>query len=501
MDKIYYKGKLILASKLQGLELILGDFKNYGFHVDTDYFLDFLNGLEKDKYDRLVEEFKKINDNETISLANPDFDRFKQVINGLFINNYHSKYKTDIDIIFEVITTKNGDKYGKELHTGLLFPLVDLNKSKYKTMIRRTENVIKSPDKNLIYYVENDGKKFKDDNYYIIFNSKFDKTNDLSAMYSDRSYWDMKSLFIFKGVEYSIISPIVYMLKPIISSFENLDLCEAVAYAIKVADKNEVQEYLDRFSGFIMRGKKKKFIDHITVQYNKNVFNSEIEVKEEIKEVPKPKIEKEPLTLKLENIEYLLALVKQKDVDVYNDFLNEYNGIIDSEEEVLTLTPLTIENLTLLEGKIEIYLNYSKNDINHIPSLLTNLKNEYLNNISSNDEEKTKLTIADIDKINELFLKTKSKYSVRSQQTILKDIAFLYIMEILEDDSISISDLENSYFEDNLKYIMVVIMSLIEEDIIESDVFIDYETKLDVYNIFSIIRNLKLKKNKVKQID
>ena len=52
-------------------------------------------------------------------------------------------------------------------------------------MIRRTENVIKSPDKNLIYYVENDGKKIKDDNYLRVIADVFRKIYNLEEIEED----------------------------------------------------------------------------------------------------------------------------------------------------------------------------------------------------------------------------------------------------------------------------------------------------------------------------
>ena len=187
-----------------------------------------------------------------------------------------------------------------------------------------------------------------------------------------------------------------------------------------------------------------------------------------------------------------------KNIEIYEKFLIEYNELISSEDKVLTLTPINLESLTLLEGKIEFYLEYSKKINNNILDLLNDLKNEYLDNFQNNKDEVTKLTIIEIDKLNELFLKTKKEYSIKEQMQILKDITFLYIMEIIEDDNIKISDLENSYFKDNLKYAMIVIMSLVDNDIIKDDILINLENELNINNIYHIIKNIEFKKCKQK---
>ena len=194
----------------------------------------------------------------------------------------------------------------------------------------------------------------------------------------------------------------------------------------------------------------------------------------------------------------MLAKLKRKNNDMYVTFFNEYNELINSENRSLTLTPVTLENLTLLEGKIEFYLNYSKNNSNNISSLLNDLKNEYLKNFKNNKDEITKLTITKIDKIYELFLKTRTEYLLKDQTKILKDIAFLYIMETIEDNDIKVTDLENGYFNDNLKYIMMTIMSLIDDGVIKDNIEIDLDDELNIYNVYNVIKNIEFQKGKQK---
>jgi len=312
-------------------------------------------------------------------------------------------------------------------------------------------------------------------------------------------YWCCLHSYDVIPTNYHSIRPLTtYSLTPVVSSFENLSLCEAICFEPEIVDKNQIEEYLNRFNGFIKNRNKKKFVQKITKLYNKNIFNSEIEKYVPEPEIKKERIEKDKINLKLENIEYLLMLLKQKNIEMYNKYIEEYAQLINSEDESLTLTPLTIENLTILEGKIEYELNKFKRNANNILDLLSNLKNEYLENFQNKNEKTTKLTILDIDKLNESFLKIKSEYSVKEQLQIQKDIVFLYIMEIIENDNIKLSDLEDSYFKDNLKYVMIVINSLIEDDIIKDNIMLNIEMELDLHNIYNIIKDIEFKKSKQK---
>lgn len=72
-------------------------------------------------------------------------------------------------------------------------------------------------------------------------------------------------------------------------------------------------------------------------------------------------------------------------------------------------------------------------------------------------------------------------------------------METIEDNDIDITDLENSYFSDHLKYIMMVILSLIDDNTIKDNIFINLEDELNIQNIYNIIKNIEFKNNKQKR--
>ena len=252
----------------------------------------------------------------------------------------------------------------------------------------------------------------------------------------------------------------------------------------EIADNNEVSSYQSMFDkGIGKRRKKEKFIASIKELFNKNVFKEEIKPKKE-----EIKIEKQTQsvgTTVMENIEYLLTKLSKINKDVYNEYKRQYESIIDNENFVIT-------ELASFEGKLEFYLMFNKKGIDNIIEYLESLKIEYLENNLNEYDINTSISLDDIDKIEELFLKSKNEYSLTSQRKILKDIAFIYLMEVYENiDNIPIELLRRSYFSSNLKTILIVIESLRELEIIENDLIIDLNTDITLENILDIIRRIK----------
>lgn len=489
MSKIYYGGEILNVDDLLSTVLNLGDMEHFGYSENVDQFLKYLYTLKIDKIEEFSRLIKNTIPNEVIKLSSPELNEIKSTINHII-----SGYNKGTKILFEIITSESGDLYGKELLTGLLFPLTPADKIEYKLMKSNVNNAILSEQKKILFFIESHEKPYQVgisydcSNYFQKNNIYYIKDSSNGIFYS---YGDHRKYFPINFVSHS--------LTPIIRPFENLSLCKSIVFTYKVADKNEIEKYTHQFKGLFKNSSKRKFLENITTQYNKNIFNSVVTEKEQKIEIKKNKVEKDKMTLKLENIEYLLSKLKNKNHEAYEELQKEYNELIDSENKTLTLTPITIETLTILEGKIEFSLSYSKNKNNDIFSLLEDLKKEYLDNFKSEEDKTTKLTLAEIDKLYELFLKTKQEYALKSQTKILKDIAFLYIMETIEDEDIKIKDLENSYFIDHLKYIMMVIMSLIDDDIIKDDILINLDDELNIYNIYNIIKNIEFKKQKQKK--
>ena len=489
MNKIYYSGEILNLNDLLNISFDLGDMEHVGYSsVLTDKFLEYLNSLKREKKDKFIKLIKNYYPNDIIRLHTQEWSDIKNTINHAFSVIHNQDNGKSISILYELITSENGDLYGKELLTGFVFPIVNNDKIEYKLSISNVKNAVLSDDGELLFVKTRD-KYYHNHKDYRCLN--YSHQHMIYFIESINSFTDRNKKKFYP------INLTVYSLKPIIHPFENLSLCDSIIFNHKVANKNELEEYTEKFKGLFKKNSKKAFIESITKQYNKNIFNSEIKEKEPIQEEKKEKIEKDKLTLKLENIEYLLAKLKRKDNTSYETCLKEYNNLINSETEILTLTPITLESLTILEGKIEFCLNYSKNK--NIFDLLDDLKNEYLDNFQNKEDRTTKLALTEIDKLYELFSKARKEYSLKDQTKILKDIAFLYIMETIEDNDIDITDLENSYFSDHLKYIMMVILSLIDDNTIKDNIFINLEDELNIQNIYNIIKNIEFKNNKQKR--
>lgn len=165
------------------------------------------------------------------------------------------------------------------------------------------------------------------------------------------------------------------------------------------------------------------------------------------------------------------------------------------ESSFPTIKPLSLETLVILEAEIEFYLNFSKKNTDSIDNYLDELKKEYLINLIENNDKKTDLTIEELDKITELFLKTKNNYSIIDQRKILKTISLIYLFEVMENkDNIDIRVLENSYFKDNIKSIILGIKSLQEIGILESNINLYLDKDISIINVVNIIKELKVKK-------
>ena len=193
----------------------------------------------------------------------------------------------------------------------------------------------------------------------------------------------------------------------------------------------------------------------------------------------------------MENIEFLIEQIT--DLDEKKKFEEMYKEIL--EPSSLTVKPLSIETLVTLESDIEFYLNFNKKNTDKLDNYLENLKKQYLFNLMENNSEKTNLTLSELDKINELFLKTKNNYSIVDQRKILKTISLIYLLEVIENkDEIDMKELENSYFKDNIKSIILGIKILESLDLIECDINLYLNDDISVYNVVNIIKKIKVKK-------
>ena len=341
----------------------------------------------------------------------------------LLTKDVHEPIYDDL-VLYEKICDKNGNIYGKEIITGLIFPIIC------------NENV---------------------DKEYII--------NYFDCMFS-----------------VSIICT---------SKIPIMDKCYSWISESNVADNNVVLAYKNSFGKSKSR-KWRKHFKSMTKLYNNNVFNSEI-VSE--KKVYQDRNKQSLGTSVMENIEYLLGKLKLVDEEAYQSYLNKYNSIISQDY-------FTTSMLALLEGEIEASLMLQKKNGNTIDEYLDSLKVNYLNGIINNEEINDRLDVKKIDEVEDIFLKTKDKYSLIAQRKILKDLAFIYLMEVyMNIDNIEYEDLKDSYFSDNLKTIYVIIQALKDLGVITVDIATDLNEELNLRNVLLMIKSIRFNKEMIEQID
>ena len=278
-------------------------------------------------------------------------------------------------------------------------------------------------------------------------------------------------------------------------NFDSLYKCNIFIAGNKIADQNEVEKYQNRFNkGFRKVKKKQDYIEYIKYLYNKNVFKENFNYNDYKEKKEVVKINQSIETSLMEDIDYSLMNLKDINEELYIDYKKRF--------DILLTKNITKENLALLLGEIEFSLIFGKRNVDDILEFLTNLKKEYLDNFLNGKDKKTELDIRKLDKINELFLCIKDKYSLKNQRDVLRNIAFLYLMEVYENkDLLTEEELSNSYFSTHLKTIIIWIKLLIDDNIIESNYLISLNEELNVKMIFDLIKNIKFKKindNKVK---
>lgn len=262
-------------------------------------------------------------------------------------------------------------------------------------------------------------------------------------------------------------------------SIDDLDKCGSFICNTSVADINEVEEYLHRYDkGFGRNRKKQTHIDTVTTLFKKNVFNREI------KQTTQKKETQNDITLLMENIEFLLRKLKTINPSSYKDLESEYNEILS--ENTNTKTEIDIDKLKELESRIKLSLVFQNQNINEY---LETTRIEYIRSFTSKSKSPN-ISLDDLDRITELFLKTKNNYSIIEQRKILRNIASLYFFEVKESISvISKERLERSYFVDNIKSILICIESLNELGFININLNIYDDLTLD--NLLEIIRSIE----------
>lgn len=253
----------------------------------------------------------------------------------------------------------------------------------------------------------------------------------------------------------------------------------------QVASKNMIDEYKRKI---LLRGKIKKL-------YNENVFQKEIVKKQE-----KVFESQNEHTKLMEDIELLLELLKKQNPNAYSKLKEEYKKIKNGKEDTLVAIEPTVEDFKRLVSKIKLYSTVGED----LPNYLSNIIEGYYVKMVTNTISDKDLSIDDLDGIIEMFLISKDDYEINMQRQILKQISILYLFVIKSNiDNININKLNNSYFKDNLKTILLNILALNDMEIIKNAPNINFDDNITVESIFNMIKEIefdKLDKEKIKNL-
>ena len=228
-----------------------------------------------------------------------------------------------------------------------------------------------------------------------------------------------------------------------------------------------------------------------------------IEQAEAEKKAEKEREEQASITKSMENVEFLIQRLKKVNSEKAEEFNKKYESAL-SEEDILSKSNISIGKLIKLEAELEFELMFTKGENTSLTDKLDELKREYLTHFVTDSEEKTKITLDELDKLMELFLKTKDDYSVLEQRRILKNFASVYALEVKENESeVTTERLEDSYFDDLKKSIMLFINALIENGFVKSNMIVELSKEGTTEEILELIRSLefnKLSKEQIKEL-
>ena len=277
----------------------------------------------------------------------------------------------------------------------------------------------------------------------------------------------------------------------------NYDKVHSVMMFEEVADKNDLDEYLNKYDRMLFGEKRKqKRIDKITYESNKNVLSEEVEVTEVSTKKPEKtkKQSQNAITISMENIEYMISRLESINPERSKYYGEEYERALNSMDIMQNKT-VSESALISLEAKLEFELMFTKGENTTLVEKLEELKKEYLSHFTSKAQEKTSITLDDLDKLMELFLKTKDTYSILEQRKILRNFATIYTLEVKENEKeIDSNKLKDSYFNDLKKSILLSIKSLIQTGLFKSNIQFELSTDESIENILELIRSLEIEK-------
>ena len=389
-------------------------------------------------------KLKSMEEDDSFEIRDPEIIAILDREYKELVHDYDGISSRD-EIIYEKVSDEEGNIYGREILTGSLFPIAS------DTSIDVKE-----------YEVEKNKA----------WSNEIDFTLTITQNFKHRNYARLETILV-----------------------DN-----------EVASPNEIEEYKTRFdTGFRHEKKKEEFLRRIRENSNTNTLIDEVEVSV-IKPKKKEKKQRETqdnTTKVMESIEYLIRKLKKINPEKAKEFNEKYEAALN-EEDILSKRSISLATLISIEASLEFELMFTKGENTTLTGKLEELKKEYLTYFVTDSKAKTKITLDDLDKLMELFLKTKDNYSLIEQRKILRNFASVYMFEVKENESeVTLKRLEDSYFEDLKKSIMICIDALIENGFVESNMIAELSKEETTEEVLNLIRSLefnKLSKEQVKEL-
>lgn len=389
-------------------------------------------------------KLRNIDNDESFEITDPEIIVILDREYKSLVHDYDGISSRD-EIIYEKVSDEEGNIYGREILTGSLFPIASDTSIDFKE-----------------YEIE---RNYRSINGIVM-------TLTITQNFKHRNYARLETILV-----------------------DN-----------EVATPKEIEEYKTRFdTGFRREKKKEAFLKRIRENSNTNTLIEEVEVSV-IKPKKKEKRQRETqdnITKVMESIEYLIRKLKKIDPTKAKEFNKKYELALN-EEDILSKNNISLATLINLEASLEFELMFTKGKNTTLTGKLEELKKEYLTYFVTDSKAKTKITLDDLDKLMELFLKTKDNYSLIEQRKILRNFASVYMLEVKENESeVTLKRLEDSYFEDLKKSIMICIDALIENGFVESNMIAELSKEETTEEVLNLIRSLefnKLSKEQVKEL-
>lgn len=414
--KIYYVGCLYENSSTDYSKFVVNS--NIGT-FDTKNLNRIYLKIDYEDFDYLISNLRH---HRTI-FEGIDDKRLIRILNKSNLNLFRG-YASFSSLIFEIIESQDGTKYGKELLTGLFFPLELNPQTKY-------------------FYGRNGA-----------INLEMEKT-----------YID-----------------------------DNIARFRYILSINEVASLNKINQYKSKSKSDL-----NDFIKNLTNKYNENVFKKQI-IEKEIE----PLKEQNILTKLMEEIEYLLQLLKKYNVELYNKISLEYKKLLSDSNDSLVATNPSKKELENFLANVKLTLLVNENKKDSLSEYLTDAAVRYLNKLNSNELSNEDLNINDIDTLTEMFLSNKDDYTAIDQRNILIKFSMLYLFITKANiNNVNIEDLKESYFSENLKTIILCMLVLCEKGLITTPINITSNDNITIESVFNMIKEIefhKVDKEKIKNL-